>query len=335
MGRPISLFSNYHKEENTITNYCGLVLKLLYEENPRSFEAALVNLIGENNHLIIGPSFTQQTKKTENTPDLEITQQSLSILFETKLYDWFYDKQIQNHINSFNPHAELKILFLLCNFEQENYEVRFEKGIQAAKEKGVVFQPISFEDFIEALKSVRSSETFKSTIEEFSQFLDSNGNLPRWKNLLDVINCRNTMHEINENVYMCPNFTGSYTHRRAKYFGPYSNKNVDRVFEIKAMVTVTNLDEKAKVEWNNTSMDENILEQEAKEKIRLFPSRVQELTSFGLKVFLLEKPFLANFRKTSYGGLQGSKRYFEIKDIDVKDSESLANVLQYKTWETF
>lgn len=35
MGAPITLFSGYSHGENRTTNYCLLVLKMLYEENPK------------------------------------------------------------------------------------------------------------------------------------------------------------------------------------------------------------------------------------------------------------------------------------------------------------
>ena len=35
MGKAISLFSGYSQGENRTTNYCLLILKLLYEENPK------------------------------------------------------------------------------------------------------------------------------------------------------------------------------------------------------------------------------------------------------------------------------------------------------------
>ena len=37
----ISLFSGYNQKENRHTNYCLLMLKLLYEENPKNLSEAL------------------------------------------------------------------------------------------------------------------------------------------------------------------------------------------------------------------------------------------------------------------------------------------------------
>jgi hypothetical protein len=62
MGREISLFSDYHTQENSLTNYCGLILKLLYEENPKGFEEVLVTLISDDINITVGPTFSQQQK---------------------------------------------------------------------------------------------------------------------------------------------------------------------------------------------------------------------------------------------------------------------------------
>lgn len=35
MSKPISLFSGYSQSENRTTNYCLLMLKMLYDESPR------------------------------------------------------------------------------------------------------------------------------------------------------------------------------------------------------------------------------------------------------------------------------------------------------------
>jgi hypothetical protein len=35
MSRDITLFSGYSQKENRTTNYCLLVLEMLYEENPK------------------------------------------------------------------------------------------------------------------------------------------------------------------------------------------------------------------------------------------------------------------------------------------------------------
>ena len=48
MGSNISLFSGYNLSENRTTNYCLLMLKMLYEENPKYLAEFFNNLGGEN-----------------------------------------------------------------------------------------------------------------------------------------------------------------------------------------------------------------------------------------------------------------------------------------------
>src|SRR5690554_8184097 len=74
MGREISLFADYHKKENSLTNYCGLLMKMLYEDSPRKFEELLATLLKTDTNIIVGPTFTQQTKTVKSIPDLAITR---------------------------------------------------------------------------------------------------------------------------------------------------------------------------------------------------------------------------------------------------------------------
>ncbi|MFW5891205.1 MAG: hypothetical protein ACOCUI_03205 [bacterium] len=333
MGREISLFSNYHSKENNVTNYCGLILKLLYEENPNSFEEVLASLVESDISLTVGPNFTQQKKTEKSIPDLAITQPPFSIFFETKLEDWFYSEQIERHIKGFNKKTDLKILFLLANFETSNLDKRFEKEIKMAEDEGIILQPISFEDFIEALQNIDYSMQFKNMLEEFKSYLDRNDYLPKWKYLLDVVNCSKSMNEINENVYMCPDTGGAYSHRRAKYFGPYSNKTVSKIFEIDAVVVVdTNLSDFT-LKWNNTEKEVSILYEKAEEKIKLFESRIEENKTTPLQVFLLSNPENTDFFKASSGGMMQSKKYFWEIAVDCDNSIELANKLENVAWK--
>ncbi len=82
MGRPISLFTDFRNGENSVTNYCGLIMKVLYEESPKSFEEVLVSLLSSRTNLTVGPTFTQQTKQKKSIPDLAITQRSFSVFLK-------------------------------------------------------------------------------------------------------------------------------------------------------------------------------------------------------------------------------------------------------------
>jgi len=332
MGREISLFADYHQKENSLTNYCGLLMKMLYEDSPRKFEELLATLLKTDTNIIVGPTFTQQTKTVKSIPDLAITQKSFSVFFETKTTDWFYEDQINRHIAGFNQTADDKILFLLSNFENDNLEEQFDKEIKEAKKYKIILQPLTFEDFVGSLEQVCNSEYLRNLLDEFKLYLDRNGRLPKWKYLLDVVSCSGTLAEIEQGVYMCPDTGGAYSHRRAKYFGPYSSKKVADIFEINAIVVIEKNLGEAKIKWKNKNIKDEILIEQAKQKLQNWQWRIEENKSVPLQVFLLDNRQETNFVKETSGGMLQSKKYFWDIATDCKNSQELAEKLRDKNW---
>lgn len=335
MGREISLFADYHQKENSLTNYCGLLMKMLYEDSPRRFEELLATLLKTNTNIIVGPTFTQQTKTVKSIPDLAITQKSFSVFFETKTTDWFYEDQINRHIAGFNQSADDKILFLLSNFENDNLEEQFEKEIKEAKKSKIILQPLTFEDFVGSLEQVCNTEYLRNLLDEFKLYLDRNERLPKWKYLLDVVSCSGTLEEIEQGVYMCPDTGGAYSHRRAKYFGPYSSKRVSDIFEIMAIVVIEKNLGDAKIKWKNKSVKDEKLIEQAKQKLQNWQWRIDENKSVPLQVFLLDNRQETNFIKETSGGMLQSKKYFWDIATDCKNSQELAEKLRDKNWSDF
>ncbi len=334
MGKEISLFNDYHTGENILSNHCGLILKLLYEESPKSFEE-IISLLSSQD-FVINPSFEQQVRKKKSIPDIVIEQKSFSIYFETKIYDWFKDDQIDNHLKGFHASRDYNILFLLSNFEEDDLLDKYLTQIEHAKLKyGIILCPISFEQLIGVLENVNSSENFQIVLGEFRGFLERNNYLPSWKYLLDVVNCSAKINEVhNYDVYMSPDTGGMYKHQRAKFFGGYKSKNVKYIHEIKAVVVVGKLYKDSFVKWNNIDAAETELIKEAKEKIKRLTHWNDEIKERNIQVFLLENKHEVNFRKISSGGLYGSKKYFKniAREYNANNSDDLANKLKNKTW---
>lgn len=335
MSREISLFADYHQRENSVTNYCGLMMKLIYEESPKRFEELLATLIQSDTDIPVGPIFSQQTKKEKSVPDLAITQKSFSIFFENKLSDWFYSNQIERHIEGFNDATETKILFLLSNFDTDELEERFKAEIEKAKIDGIILQPISYEDFVGALENVANTDYLNNLLEEFKIYLDRNGLLPKWKYLLDVVSCSGTMHEIEDFSYMCPDKGGPYSHRRAKYFGPYAQKRVAKIYEIDAIVSIGRGLSEGHVKWKKRKIKNEELIKLAKSKIEKWDYRIRENESVPLQIFLLRGGEETNFYKDSSGGMQQSKLYFWDIAKDVESSKELAKKLDNERWEDY
>ena len=123
MSRPVSLFSGYSQRENRTTNYCLLLLKMLYEENPKFLAEVMSTLVGEDLGGRIGVNFRQQERKDLSVPDGLILQPAFTIYIETKNWDWFYHAQLEKHLAALNEESPgLKVLIALANFEIADQE---------------------------------------------------------------------------------------------------------------------------------------------------------------------------------------------------------------------
>ena len=208
MGRDISLFIDFHQGENRITNYCGLILKMIYQESPVAFQETIVNLLGDlNTGFDILPVFHQQEKKSssktaKSIPDLILRQSSFNIYFEVKTTDWFYEDQVNRHLNNLVEefkNADNKILFLLTSEFNNDIRDRLKESISAAEEKNTIIQIVTFEEFISAVKEasdkyIEKGRYINSVIPEFEEFLDRSGLLPSWKHTIDVTPCGATIN---------------------------------------------------------------------------------------------------------------------------------------------
>lgn len=333
MGKPIGLFSGYTGKENRITNYCLLVLKMLYEESPKFLAEALSGLIDYDISDHIGAIFRQQEKRHKTIPDGLITQKSFTVYIETKNSDCFRDEQLENYLLALNKEAEgLKVLIALGKVEDLD-ERRFNdirKVCEQNYRNTILFAAVSFEDFVEALKIEHLSKNLLDTIMELRNHLDEEELLPAWQNWLDVVNCARLPEDVIEkNVYRCPAEGGAYSHRRCKYFGMYRNKCVEKIALIKAVVDVESTDN-ARVLWKNVPEEsEEFLKNVAKEKVALLKPDTDPT-----RIFLLDQLYPTDFRKDTSGGMRGNKQYFDISVLKPEDAEELARALTGRTWSS-
>lgn len=333
MSKPITLFSGYSQRENRVTNYCLLVLKMLYEENPKYLGEVLTGLVGEDVSGKIGVNFRQQERKEASVPDGLITQAPITVYIETKNFDWFYDTQLEAHVKALaNESPGLNLLLALGNFETET-AIRF-AGIQKFCREHylgkVSFAAASFEDFLNALRVQGLPKNLSDAVTDLGDFLDENDLLPSWERYLDVVNCAGLPEDVLVGgVYMCPAAGGAYNHSRCKYFGMYRQKRVERVALIEAVVDVE-LDVGEELKWSN-------VEHEAKQLCELARKKVKDLRPEAgpTRVFILGPQFETEFRKDAPGGMLASKRYFDISGLQIETAEQLAEALKGKQWSSF
>lgn len=333
MGRPISYFANYHSEENIVTNYCGLMLKMIYDDSPSAFENIITSIIADSGKTIeLGAKFSQQEKFQKSIPDICIRQSSFNIFFENKRSDWFYSEQLERHINGFNENSSLNVLILLCSeFKQD---VVFEQARRTAETKNIHIATITYEDFLTLIEENATSEFIREQLTEFRNFLDKNELLPTWKYLLDVVNCAGRPQEImNDNVYMCPDTGKTYSHRRALYFGAYKDKKVHHLYTIEAVVSVQEQLGGVEIKWNNFSSDDTELKAKAINMVEKY--RKQENLTKPIQVFILSNAREVDFNKDSKGGMFGTKVYFEGIAKGCQDIDALVEKINNKFWSSF
>ncbi len=332
MSKNIRLFSNYIQRENQTTNYCLLILKLLYEENPK-FLSEVLSLLLLNEHLsaAVGVKFSQQNRGKKSVPDGTISQEAFSIVIETKRDNQFNLEQLTRHLESMKEQAGIKVLMALGNFEwEEPNPEAFQDIDRLAEEMGVAFAAVSFEQFLQALKLSYLPKNLVDAIADLEEYMNEENLLPSWKYHLDVVNCRVSFDDVLQHqIYVCPATDGSYNHRRSLYFGMYRNKRVEQIAKIEAVVDLES-EETFSIKWKN--IDKSDLE-----LVEMARSRRSQIDDswYPARVFILADLHPTDFVKASPGGMQSSKQYFDISQLNVMNAEDLAHKLMGKNWESY
>lgn len=331
MGGPITLFSGYSQRENRTTNYCLLLLKMIYEKNPNYLGEVLSNLCRDDNiGSRIGVSFRQQERKGDSVPDGLIVQTPVAIYIETKNYDWFYDDQLERHLQELHKEASgIKVLIALGNFEaiDENRFSRIEKVTQDNYGGEIYFFARTFEDLVDAMSGINGlPKDITDALADFSAYLDEESLLPSWERWIDIVSCTTLPTEVLEgNAYLCPAMGGAYSHGRCKYFGMYREKRVEKIALIKAMAEV-DLSAESILLWSNvTESKQDLIDQAASSVKQWRPE------AGPTRVLLLGELFDTNFIKDSPGGIR-TKTYMEIARLNVENAQELAKVLDGKQW---
>lgn len=337
MGKEISLFSGYDQPENRTTNYCLLMLRMLYQENPKLLAEALETLLPGQADLQVGVQFRQQVLKGNAMPDGIIAQPAFSVYVETKHSDWHYDKQLKRHLEALDREpVGTKVLVALAKFDGD-ITTRFTEieTLCATQYEGKIkFVAASFEHFLAAIRAASLTLSLTALADDFEQYLNETSLLPNWRKQLDVVNC-GEFHslQVEAGVYVCPAQGGAYSHRRCEYLGMYWDKAVNKVASILGVVDVDPAEGgTAEILWNNDRAggltDAALITQAQQRFYHAWPDR-----DWVGRVFVLGTLFDTRFEKDSSGGMLGSKQYFWVGgDIQAQNAEELARALRNHTW---
>src|SRR5690606_6644599 len=115
------------QRENRTTNYCILVLKLLYDDDPRLLATALGRMLEDDDwSSMVGVRFQQQRRNGGSIPDGIISQPAFAIFIEAKTSDWFYEEQLRAHLRGLRANGSgRRLLIALSQFEGDRAS-RFE-----------------------------------------------------------------------------------------------------------------------------------------------------------------------------------------------------------------
>ena len=341
MGKEISLFSGYNQSENRTTNYCLLMLRMLYQENPKLLSEVLAGILGEQSKIQVGVQFNQQIPGTDTVLDGLISQSAFTIYIETKNYDWFYNKQLEGHLRDLDEkNIGTKVLIALANFEKEdkNRFIEIETICKEKYEQRISFAALTFESFISQIEllSPSLSISLRETVIDFRQYLDSQYLLPNWRGYMDICNCAQKSAELIEaETYICRAEGGAYSHHRCEYLGMYWNKCVWKIAKIKGVVDIYSYNSpietsRTEVLWNNevSSLSNEALVALAKEK---FQKAYVNDTNWNGRVFVLDSLYDTEFIKESYGGMR-NKRYVKVGNDRNESVEDIAQGLRGKKW---
>ncbi len=155
MGQPVTLFSSYETEENRTRNNCLVILKLLYDEEPKFFCDALQKLVRKDFSGSGAVDFSQQESMGAITPDgfIRHRDSKFTILIETKTDERFRPDQLENHLSALNGDTTgSKFLIVLSNFEGDELtrflEVRKAFSVSFPE---IIVERVSFQEFLWAI----------------------------------------------------------------------------------------------------------------------------------------------------------------------------------------
>ncbi|HEY9904628.1 MAG TPA: hypothetical protein V6D43_19705 [Candidatus Sericytochromatia bacterium] len=332
MSKNISLFPTYSQKENRTTNYCLLILKMLYEENPKFLSEVLNSLVDESIGGTVGIKFIQQKKEGRGIPDGQINQEAFTVRIETKNHSNFDIEQLKRHLQALRNQSGTKVLLALGNLDLHDEPVFNEmQGLcKEDTQNFVTFAAVSFEDFLQAIQLDYLPKNLADAVTDLGAYFDEENLLPSWKRWLDVVNCAQSFEAISlHHVYICPAESGHYNHKRSQYFGLYRNKCVEQVAFIEAVVDLES-DDEFTLKWNNSTKSTADLISQAQDKKKFW-----QLDNYPMRVFLLADLYSTKFIKDTPGGMFGVKQYFDVSVLGVNSAAELAQKLSGKTWRDY
>jgi macrodomain Ter protein organizer (MatP/YcbG family) len=182
--------------------------------------------------------FSQQKKSGKSVVDGFISQESIKIAVETKLFDKFSPTQLKNHLAIFGSEQH-KLLILLNPAPSSVNKRQFNLVQDTAQKENIQVVHTSFEEIIDSARKCLSGldEEMHALVDDYESFCSGRGLLPRDKYTLFVPPCRESFNANQKyRLYYCPT---SRSLRNAKYLGIYKDRSVRLIGQIVKVVVCT------------------------------------------------------------------------------------------------
>ncbi len=346
----IHYFQRYHAKENVATANTMLLLSRLYSYSSDKFFRFLKSEYFSDS---FNPeiTFTLQEKSIESVPDATITQESFKIVVETKMSDWFDEKQLVSHLKSFHDEKYKVIITIAPELMDTVKKVDFEKRLKEHNKKlthPIVHINTTFEKLANAVNDTLDDRDYEmqNVLEDYLNYCYTDGLIPEsdaWKYMRMQLAGVTFDFNCKMNVYYNNADRGFRAH---EILGLYKNKSVRAVGKIIARITAvqTNNDIEYNAEFGKlTDERKSIIEA----SMRDGDSHGYDLRTIKHRYFFVEKFYETDFKKITSRAPMGTRVFdltqvfteSEINDLkqetDIRkgfDAGKLAEALIDKTW---
>lgn len=270
----IHYFQRYHQGKDVATENTVLLLSRLYQYSPDKFYLFLQSICAQNAVWDFNPglSFNLQENAPKSRLDAVIVQQSFKIAVETKLSDWFYEDQIQRHLDVFGEERYKVLMTLAPVYMSSDKMETVDRAIAAhQEEKGyelpIIHVNITFAEIAEAYHDVLDERDYEmqDILEDYLDYCyhdDLIVGANSWKFMRMQLAGATLDFNVNEGVYYDGVHRGFRPH---DYLGLYKNKSVRAVGKIAAVI-VADASDPDNVKY---TVEKGSLTAERKDKIAL------------------------------------------------------------------
>lgn len=353
-------FQRYSQKENVVTNNVLLLFSWFKKYMPEEFYNIIIELTDVDSTEFIGNvqfinQYSHKQKGYEvSVPDGVIMQNNFKIIVETKLKSKDFNLiQLERHCNKFR-NEDLKILLAISSNEIEQVKHKeikelinkINKENKKILNNSIVFVHRTFNDISDIIRSkiMNYHIDMNDIIDDFDSFCYEEGLISNTR--MRAINATTSFNDnVELNIYYCPENRKYYY---TEFLGLSQNMSIERVGKVIKMFKVYNLD------TDNPTIDyifgENITNDEMlriKEAARRALNYETSWNIMNNHIFYILDNFIeTDFAKKTKYKFQKSKIFefedyinqedlnkYKAKKVKNLDTESIAEILKYKTWD--